>query len=168
MFTPIDDLCRIILILYREGINDVDTIDFKILAVLKENSRSTSSEISKKVNLSIPAVAARIRKMEDAEIIEKYTIKINREKINFKLLAFIFVNIDKTEHIDDFRKAIVQYNSVLECHHVAGEYDYLLKILVEDTKALEYFLSNTLKKIKGVLKSNTIITLSSIKENINI
>ena len=146
----------------------MDVIDFKIIEALKENSRATTSEISKKVCLSIPAVAERMRKMEEADIIEKYTIKVNREKINQKLLAFIFVDIDKTDNIEDFRKSIVQYSPVLECHHVAGEYDYLLKVLVEDTKALEYFLSNTLKKIKGVLKSNTIIVLSSLKENINI
>lgn len=146
----------------------MDSIDFKIIDSLKENARATSSEISKKVNLSIPAVSERIRKMEEGDIIEKYTIKVNREKTNYKLLAFIFVNIDKTENIECFRKSIVQYNSVLECHHIAGEYDYLLKVLLEDTKALEYFLSNTLKKIKGVLKSNTIIALSSLKENINI
>ncbi len=146
----------------------MDATDLKIIDVLKENGRATASEISRKVNLSIPAVAERIRKMEEAEIIEKYTIKVNREKLSYKLLAFIFVNIDKTENVETFRKTIVQYNSVLECHHVAGEYDYLIKVLVEDTKALEYFLSDTLKKITGVLKSNTIISLSSLKENINL
>lgn len=146
----------------------MDSIDLKIINVLKENSRTTISIISKKVNLSIPAVAERIRKMEQLDIIEKYTIKVNRDKINYKLLAYVFVNIDKTENVEEFRKYIIQYSSVLECHHVAGEYDYLLKVLVEDTKALEYFLSNTLKKIKGVFKSNTIIVLSSLKENINI
>ncbi|MBV7273791.1 Lrp/AsnC family transcriptional regulator [Clostridium thailandense] len=146
----------------------MDSIDLKIIDALKENSRASTSEISRRVSLSIPAVAERIRKLEEADVIEKYTIKVNRDKINFKLLAFIFVNIDKTENIDEFRKSIVQYNSVLECHHVAGEYDYLLKVLVEDTKALEDFVSHTLKKIKGVSKSNTIITLSSLKENINI
>lgn len=146
----------------------MDEIDSKIINVLKENSRSSVSEISKRVNLSIPAVAERIRKMEEANIIEKYTIKLNRDKINFKLLAFVFVNIDKTENVDEFRKSIVKYNSVLECHHVAGEYDYLLKVLVEDTKSLEYFVSNILKEIKGVIKSNTIIVLSSLKEKINI
>ena len=113
-------------------------------------------------------MAERIRKMEESNIIESFTIKVNREKINQRLLAFIFVNIDKTENIEDFRKSIVNFSSVLECHHVAGEYDYLLKVLVEDTKALEYFLSTKLKKIKGVLKSNTIIVMSSLKESINI
>lgn len=146
----------------------MDTIDLKIIDILKENSRSTASEISKKVNLSIPAVAERIRKMEEAAMIEKYTIKVNREKMNYKILAFIFINIDRTENVEGFREAIVQHNCVLECHHVAGEYDYLIKVLVEDTKSLEHFLSNTLKKIKGVLKSNTIISLSSLKEEINI
>ena len=146
----------------------LDSIDSKIIEALKENSRVTTSEISKKVSLSIPAVAERIRKMEESNIIEKYTIKVNREKTNQRLLAFIFVNIDKTENIEDFRKSIVNFSSVLECHHVAGEYDYLLKVLVEDTKALEYFLSNMLKRTKGVLKSNTIIVMSSLKENINI
>ncbi|AOY78065.1 Lrp/AsnC family transcriptional regulator [Clostridium formicaceticum] len=146
----------------------MDTIDFKIIDILKENSRSTTSEISKKVKLSIPAVAERIRKMEEAEIIEKYTVKVNREEMNYKILAFIFINIDKTKNVENFREAIVQYNNVLECHHITGEYDYLLKVLVEDTKSLEYFISNMLKKITGVFKSNTMISLSSLKEEINI
>ncbi|MDT8719750.1 Lrp/AsnC family transcriptional regulator [Clostridium sp. 19966] len=146
----------------------MDKIDSNILDILKANSRESTSQISKKVNLSMPAVAERIRKMEERNIIEKYTIKINRENTNYKLLAFIFVNIDKTESIDFFRNTIIKHKSVLECYHVAGEYDYLLKVLVEDTKCLEDFLTNQLKKIKGVLKSNTIITLSCLKENINI
>ncbi|MHC1720631.1 MAG: Lrp/AsnC family transcriptional regulator [Clostridiaceae bacterium] len=145
----------------------MDAIDIKIIDVLKENSRSTTSEISKRVNLSMPAVAERIRKMEEANIIEEYTIKVNRDKMNLKLLAFVFVNIDETENVEEFRRAIVQYDSVLECHHVAGEYDYLLKVIVEDTRSLEQFISNILKEIKGVIKSNTIIVLSSQKESLN-
>jgi Lrp/AsnC family leucine-responsive transcriptional regulator len=146
----------------------MDAINLKIIDILKENARATASEISKKINLSIPAVAERIRKMEEANIIEKYTIKVNREKINYRLLVFIFVIVDKTENIENFRNTIVKYNSVLECHHLAGEYDYLLKVLLEDTKALENFLANVLRKIEGVNKINTIISLSSLKESINI
>ena len=145
----------------------MDGIDYAILNELKENGRASASEISRKVNLSIPAVAERIRKLEQAEVIQQYTIKINRNKIEKRLLAFIFVNIDETENIDSFRNAIVQYNCVLECHHVAGNYDYLLKVIVEDTQALEEFLSKTLKKIKGVSGPNTIISLITLKEEIN-
>ena len=145
----------------------MDSTDLKIIDMLKDNSRSTTSDISRRVNLSIPAVAERIRKMEESGLIEKYTIRINREKTNKKLMAFIFVNIDKTENIEQFRNSIVNYNGVLECHHMAGEYDYLLKVLVEDSRALEYLISDCLKKITGVTKTNTMIVLSSLKEDIN-
>lgn len=146
----------------------MDTIDYAILNELKRNGRASASEISKKVNLSIPAVAERIRKMEQAEVIQQYTIKINREKIGKRLLAFIFVNIDKAENIDNFKNTIVQHDCVLECYHVAGIYDYLLKVVTEDTQTLEDFLSNTLKKIKGVSSSNTFIALITLKEKINL
>ncbi len=145
----------------------MDLIDFAILDELKKNVRQSASEISKKVSLSIPAVAERIRKLEKAEIIQQYTIKINRDKIGKRLLSFIFVNIERTENIDIFRNMIIQHCCVLECHHVAGTYDYLLKVITEDTQALEFFLSKTLKKIKGISNSNTIITLVTLKEEIN-
>lgn len=83
-----------------------------------------------------------------------------------KLLAFIFVNIDKTEHINAFRSQITVLPDVLECHHLAGAYDYLLKVSVSDTDALESFLTNKLK-ITGVSSSNTFITLATLKEELN-
>ena len=146
----------------------MDDIDYKILNQLKENARIQISDISKKVNLSIPAISERIRKLEDSGIIDKYTVRINREKMEYKLLAFIFINIEKTEHIQEFRNTIIKFNGVLECHHLAGEYDYILKVVVKDTRDLEEFISNKLKKIRGVSKTNTIISLSSIKEEINL
>lgn len=146
----------------------MDLIDSKILDELKENGRATASDISKRVNLSIPAVAERIRKMEDSKTIEGYTIRINREKINKKLLVFIFVIVDGSDNIENFRNTVIKHRSVLECHHLAGEYDYLLKVLLEDTKALESFISEHLRAIKGVNKLNSIITLSTLKESINV
>lgn len=146
----------------------MDSIDLNILDLLKENSRMTSSDISKKVNLSIPAVSERIRKMEEAGTIEKFTVRVNREKTGYKLLAFIYVTIDRSEHIENFRKTVVKFNPVLECHHIAGEYDYLLKVAAEDTRGLENFITKSLKKIKGILKTNTVIVLTSIKEEINL
>ena len=78
-----------------------------------------------------------------------------------------FVNIDKTEHINAFRSQITVLPGVLECHHLAGAYDYLLKVSVSDTDALESFLTNKLKKITGVSSSNTFITLATLKEELN-
>ncbi|WP_313893416.1 Lrp/AsnC family transcriptional regulator [Psychrobacillus sp.] len=145
----------------------MDIIDGQILDALKRNGRSTASDISRKVNLSIPAVSERIRKLEESKIIEQYTVKVNREKMGYKLLAIIFVNIDHSASIQHFREAIIQFSEVIECHHMAGKYDYMLKVLIEDTTELEDFLSNKLKDIKGVQKSNTSIVLSTLKEILN-
>jgi len=145
----------------------MDMIDLNILETLKQNGRETASEISKKVHLSIPAVSERIKKLEEANIIEKYTIKINREKMGYKLLVTIFVNIEQTVNIKHFRETIIKYSEVIECHHIVGEYDYMLKVLLKDSSELEDFIGNKLKSIKGVQKSNTIVILSTLKEEIN-
>ena len=145
----------------------MDQIDQSILRELSANGRATVSEISRRVSLSVPAVAERIRKLEEAGIIESYTVKIDRRKGGFGLMAFISVRIDSTEHIEPFREAVLRFPAVLECHHIAGPYDYLLKVLVEDTEGLEEFLSGSLKRISGVAGSNTAVVLSTLKERIN-
>lgn len=142
----------------------MDMVDMKIIQLLKENSRMTSSEISKIVHLSVPAVTERIRKLEEEKIIKQYTLRLNRKKMNLNLLAFILVNIDQSEHIPHFKEMVLKSDWVLECHHIAGEYDYLLKVLVESTEKLEIYISQILKKTTGVAKTNTVVVLSTIKE----
>ena len=146
----------------------MDDIDLKILEELKRNGRATASEISKAVSLSVPATAERIRKMERSGIIEGYLVKINQKALGYKLLVFILVCLDTTENISRFRREIVRNPHVLECHHVAGQSDYLLKVLVSDTDELESFISDYLKGIPGVVSSTTIINLTTLKEEINI
>jgi len=145
----------------------MDKIDKAILHLLNKNGRATASEISREVHLSIPAVAERIRKMDEANVIENYTVRISREKAGWNIMAFIHVSVDDTENIANFREEISRYPCVLECHHVAGTYDYLLKVLTENMAALDFFLSNSLKTIQGVSSSNTTIVLSTLKETLN-
>ena len=146
----------------------MDEIDSRILDALKENGRATASEISKKVSLSIPAVAERIRKLEQSGIIQQYTVRLNQKAQGYSLMAFILVNLDCSEHTDQFRTQIVRERNVLECHHIAGPNDYLLKVLVADTDELEHFISHVLKKMKGVVSSNTFIRMSTLKEEMNL
>ena len=142
----------------------MDSIDLKIIELLQKNSRMTSSDISKQVHLSVPAVVERIRKLEDNLFISRYTLLINREAFDLNLTAFILVSLDRTDNIETFRNTVMQYQCVLECHHLAGEYDYMLKIVLKNTKALEEFISDKLKKVPGIAKTNTIIALSTLKE----
>lgn len=144
----------------------MDLIDQKIIKYLKGNSRITSSEISRNVMLSVPAVSERIRKLEEEKIISQFTIKLNRKKFNLNLLAFVFVTIDKAENMKTFREMVMQNEWILECHHLAGEDGYLLKVLVEDTEHLEIFISHVLKKTLGVSKVQTQIVLSTLKEEV--
>lgn len=145
----------------------MDKIDSEILRLLHENGRSTASEISRQVHLSIPAVAERIRKMDESGLVESYTVRINREKAGWNILAFIHVNVDETENISIFREQVMTFPCVLECHHVAGDYDYLLKVLTGTMLELDYFLTHSLKSIQGVSRSNTTVVLSTLKETVN-
>ncbi|MNN81701.1 Leucine-responsive regulatory protein [compost metagenome] len=116
------------------------------------------------VHLSIPAVSERIRKLEEKGIIERFTLKLGREAAGNGLLAFIFVTLERPECIPHFTGRIKESKEVLECHHLAGEDDYLLKIAVLDIKALEQFISNSLKQIPGIIKTKTVIAFSTLKE----
>ncbi|NCB50495.1 MAG: Lrp/AsnC family transcriptional regulator [Clostridia bacterium] len=144
----------------------MDKTDDRILEELSGNGRATVSEISRRVNLSVPAVAERIRKLEEAGIIEGYAAKISRSKSGYKLLVFITIVIDRPENVENFRKSIDDTSSILECHHIAGPYDYLLKVLVEDTAALEALIGG-IKNIRGVMITNTAVVLSTLKEKVN-
>ncbi len=145
----------------------MDAMDDAIVTVLKDNGRASASAIGKKVNLSVPAVLDRIRKLTQAGIIEGYTVKISRARTGRKLLAFVLVRLSGNESVQSFRGAAAGFDCVLECHHLAGSYDYLLKTAVSDTSALEHFLTDELKAVKGVAETNTLIVLPTQKEEVN-
>lgn len=145
----------------------MDILDNAILKVLKENGRASAAMIGKRVNLSVPAVLERMKKMTRAGVIAGYTVRISRRNTGRRLLAFVLVRLFDNECIQGFRDQVVRFDCVLECHHMAGEYDYLLKVALEDTQALEDFLAGGLKAIRGVAGTNTMIALNTMKEEIN-
>ncbi len=142
----------------------MDTIDERILEELTANGRATTSEIGRRVNLSVPAVAERIRKLQDAGVIEGYAARIRRAKSRYRLLAFVSVRLAEPAAITPFCQAMAQHPAVLECHHIAGAFDYLMKVQVADTDGLEEFLSHDLKGQAGVAASNTMVVLSTAKD----
>lgn len=144
----------------------MDTYDGKILRLLMQNSRMTGADIARRINLSLPAVTERLRKLNRSGIIDGYTIKINREKLSLHLMAFINVWIDHTKNVS-VKDLIISMDEVLECHHMAGDCDLLLKVLVKDTAALENLLVHKIKAIKGIIRTSTTIILRSYKEEIN-
>ncbi|WP_410768631.1 Lrp/AsnC family transcriptional regulator [Fontibacillus sp. BL9] len=143
----------------------MDNVDVQIVELLKQNSRITSSEISKAVHLSVPAVSERIRKLEEKGTIERFTLRLNREAAGRQLLAYISVIIEHPKYIEAFTRQVVKESCILECHHLAGDYDYMLKVGVRDINSLEQFISGTMKQFAGVVKTKTTIVLSTLKED---
>jgi len=145
----------------------MDHNDNKILHLLSGNGRITGADIARKVNLSLPAVTERLRKLDRSGYIDRYTIKMNRQKLGLNILAFIQIWIDHSKGAANLDN-IISLNEVLECHHIAGDYDLLLKVVVKDTAALEELLVKKIKGIKSVTRTSTTIILSTYKEEINI
>lgn len=142
----------------------MDSLDIKILKLLQNNARVTASEISSKINLSIPAVSDRLKKLEASGVIEKYTVILNAKKLNRNLTVIMFVSLESPKYTDMFLEAVQREEEILECQYLAGDYDYALKVITENTETLEKLL-NKIKSFNGITKTKTTVSLSTIKNN---
>ena len=140
----------------------MDSIDAKILEVLQDNSRISLSDLSKRVNLSVSAVSERIKKLDSSGIVECYTAIIKPESMHKDLAVLMQVRIDVTHDESKFFKLVEETPDILECHHVTGEYDYIMKIVTDNTATLEALMSKV-KSIPGVRGTQTNVFLSTIK-----
>jgi len=140
----------------------MDNLDIKILKLLQQNSRVTASEISNRINLSIPAVSDRLKKLDASGIIEKYTVILNPKKMNKHLMIIMFISLESPKFTDPFINIVQLDDEIVECHYLAGDFDYALKIITESTESLERFLYK-IKNIPGVQKTKTNVSLSTIK-----
>ena len=140
----------------------MDSIDRQIIRLLQKNARSSISEISAQVNLSIPATSDRIKKIESAGIITQYTAIVNPSAVNRKLTALMFISLEKPRFSDQFVSFVNTQDEILECHYLTGDFDYLMKIVTESTETLEALLRRV-KSIPGVQKTQTIVTLCTVK-----
>ena len=143
----------------------LDELDRKILNELQADARISNAELARRVDLSPPATLARIRRLEESGLIEGYTTRINRNHAGYDLLCFVSVSLQvhDTDQLYAFRSAIREIPRVLECHHVTGDYDYLLKVVAKNTADLEDFLVNQLTPAPGVARIHTSVVLSETK-----
>jgi Lrp/AsnC family leucine-responsive transcriptional regulator len=142
----------------------VDAIDRSLLSRLQRDGRATQLELAKAVGLSQPAVAERIRKLEERGVVVGYTARVAPAKVGLDITAYIGVGIEHPKFFDGFAKKVKGLDEVLECHRVAGEDSYLLKIRTRNTGTLDKLLVKVLRTIPGVTRTSTVIVLASIKE----
>ncbi len=143
----------------------LDDLDYKILKHLASSGRATWSDLAAILGLSAPSTAERVKRLEERGVIMGYGAHLNHKSLGLSVTAFIALSLSHPKHIPRFLKAIHEMDEVHECHHVAGDDDYLLKVRCQDTESLDILLNAKLKTITGVARTKTTIVLSSAKES---
>jgi Lrp/AsnC family transcriptional regulator, leucine-responsive regulatory protein len=149
----------------ENGRFDLDDKDRILLQYLQEDARMTNTELAQRVELSPTGLQKRLRKLEEAGIVKRYVTLLDREAMGYDMLCFVQVTLQRhePEAIERFKSAVQQMPTVLECHHITGEYDYLLKIVVQNRRQLEQFLVEILTPMPGMDKIRTSLVLREIK-----
>jgi Lrp/AsnC family leucine-responsive transcriptional regulator len=146
----------------------MDTTDYRIVDMLQKDGRATQLEIARAINLSQPATAERIRKLESNGVITGYTARVDATKLGKDITAFIGVTIEHPKYFENFAKKVLELPEILEAHRVAGQDSYILKVKTSNTKSLDQLLVETLRTIDGVTRTHTTIVLTSIKEETHV
>ena len=140
----------------------MDTIDVKILEVLQDNSRVSISELSKRVNLSLSAVSERLKKLENSNVINKYTVILDPKLMGKDLSVVISIGLESTTDTEAFLEYVQSEPEILECHYITGEYDYMLKVVTTDTTSLEHIM-NGIRSFSGIKRTQTNVILNTTK-----
>jgi Lrp/AsnC family leucine-responsive transcriptional regulator len=142
----------------------MDEIDRIILDRVQADGASTYAEIGAVAGLSASAVNDRLKRLRAEGTIRRMTADVDPVALGLGLLAFVLVAVNEPPGERRFRAAMKAAPDVLECHHLTGDYSYLLKLRLRDTAHLEQFLMDRLKPLAGVVRTHTLIALSSVKE----
>ena len=144
----------------------MDNNDEKILSLMKENSRLTSQQISKKTLMPITTVHYRIKRLEKEGIIKKYTLELDHKKLGKNVTAYVHIIVDYkslrekkiTQH--ELAKVLKQFDFVEEAAIVTGGVDIIIKVRVKDVDELDDFVIKKLRNINGIEKTQTMVVLS--------
>jgi Lrp/AsnC family leucine-responsive transcriptional regulator len=142
----------------------VDDIDREALRALLANGRLSWAELAQQLGLSPPAAADRVRRLEERGVIRGYTALLDPAQLDCELAALVAVTLERPAHRAAFLRWVQASAEVLECHHVAGDDDYLLKVRCSSTRALEQLVSDGIKALPGIIRTRTTVVLSTIKE----
>jgi Lrp/AsnC family transcriptional regulator, leucine-responsive regulatory protein len=144
----------------------MDKIDKKILKVLQSDARASLQEIGQAAGLSASPCWGRIKKMEEAGVIEGYTVRLNAQALGLSDTVLVQVTLDSHSDnaLEKFGETLASIPEVIEAYLVSGEYDYLLRVAVRDTRDYERLLREKLYRIKGIRHSNSSFVLRTLKK----
>ncbi len=140
-----------------------DKKDIQILEILEADGRSTASDIAKKVDLSIPAVGERIKKLTEKGLIKQFSAILDHKQIGLDLTAFVFIISEHSDHYNEFVEKAKETKTILECHSITGGGSHILKVRVKNSQSLEDFLYE-IQNWPGVSRTQSNVVLSTYKE----
>ncbi len=143
----------------------MDTIDAELIRLLQKDGRASWAELAAVVRLTPPAVADRVHRLTDAGVIRGFTARVDPAAVGLPLLSFVAVSLGNPKHRRHFLDVVARETAILECHHIAGDDDFLLKVRTAGVAELDRLLSTTLKGIDGVVRSRTTIALGTVKDD---
>ncbi|MBT8288288.1 MAG: Lrp/AsnC family transcriptional regulator [Flavobacteriaceae bacterium] len=144
-----------------------DQLDNRLLNLLQSDSKMTNKELSVKLGLSVTAVYERVKKLEKAGVIRKYVAVLDKTKVDKSFVAFCHIKL--IQHSQDFvvrfEREVSKLEEVMECYHISGDYDYLLKILVEDISAYRDFMVKKLTTIDHIGSTHSMFMINEVKHS---
>lgn len=149
----------------NEDIDELDRLDRRILAVLQEDGRITVADLSERIGLSATATAERMRRLQRDGFIRGFRAELDPIRLGRGLLVFVEVLLDRTspDVFDAFARQVKRAGEVLECHLVAGGFDYLIKARVRDMAAYRRFLAEVILPLPGVRETRTYAVMEEVK-----
>lgn len=142
----------------------IDEKDKIILNLLQANGRMTAREVAGHVNLSVPAVTQRMKKLVEKGIIRDFRAVLDSKKLGFDVTSFILVVMASSDHYEDLVRHADESTQVLECHSITGEGSHILKVRTQDTSSLEGLLRE-IQSWPGVVRTHTMVVMSTFKED---
>jgi Lrp/AsnC family transcriptional regulator, leucine-responsive regulatory protein len=146
----------------------LDNTDKKILTFLQKDSKMTTKELSLYLNLSATAVYERIKKLEKNNVIKKYIAILNKEEIEKSFVVFCQIKLiqHKQEYVEKFEREVIEFDEVLECYNVSGDYDYFLKIIVKNMQAYRNFLNDKLTSLDHISSAHSTFLINEVKNTL--
>ena len=143
----------------------IDDLDRRLLAELQNDARASNAELARRFNLSAPGLQKRLTKLEQRGVIKRYATIVQREAVGLDLLCFVHVMLahHRPQSVKRFPSRVEDMPEVLECHFLTGEFDYLMKVVLENHDHLERFLFEKLMKVDGVDRIRTSIVVKEVK-----
>jgi Lrp/AsnC family transcriptional regulator, leucine-responsive regulatory protein len=144
---------------------ELDRIDRRLLVRLQADGRTSVSQLAREVHLTVTPTLERVRRLESSGFIEGYFARLSPGRLGLGLLAYVEVSLDRTtpDAFERFKQVMLAHDEVMECHMVAGGFDYLLKVRVTDMESYRRFLGDRIAAVRGVQQTHTYFVMEEVK-----